>query len=304
MTQGGTWDPNQTPDQAPTFQDFISALYQPDQLNALAAALGGGLFPGVGLSANDTMPMVDSVAPGFPLNLPFVVAANQVKLQSVKLSFQPQAFRTYYSSTLHTHGGDQVGNENAHNHGGDTIQTLSISINAGTGHRHKILTASSGPPSSSNNPFNYLNGSGTSHLVGLNSDTLEDIWSAADSDAVGSPTGSAHGHNNTAHTHSPGTTGVGSAHAHAPGTTGANNPATGVQEGTSPDSMHVFVDGTDVTTQLGGPFSAAVTELDITPYVSPAKGLHNVQVSTSNNLGRIAGFVRHKSIENQLSPGA
>jgi len=305
LAGGLSWDPlkpqTSVPDHGHPFGDL--SIDTPS-LVQLAEALGGGVYPGLGSGQNDTVTAVDSVAPSFPLNMNFLLPANQVKLQAVRLSFQPGAFRTYYSATQHTHAGDTVANEATHTHGGDTVQTLSITINTGTGHQHKLLAASSGAPVSTASPFNYQNASGTNHLVGLLSDTLEDIWSGVNSDATSAGGATGHGHSNASHTHTPGTTGSGQTHTHTPGTTGANNPASGVQEGTSPDNMRVLVDGTDVTTQLGGPWNTAQTEIDVTPYVAPGTGYHIVQVTTTNNLGRISGAVRFKGIVNNLSTAA
>ena len=265
---------------------LLARLYEPAQLVILAEALGGGQYPGVGSGGNDTMPMVDSVAPSFPLNLPFVVAANQVKLQSVKLSFQPQAFRTYVSPTTHNHTGDT---HSVHQH--SVVSTLSHGNtgNETVGHFHKVqlrhgLAADETPGYNRANELFT-----TSDTVDHNSPTQTDVQVASD-----------HGHSGSAlHT-----TGYVDQTSVSNSSTGNTGTPTGVQEGTSPDSMRVLVDGTDVTTQLGGPFSTAQTELDITPYVSPSKGLHTVQVTTTTNLGRIAGFVRHKFIQNNLNSAA
>lgn len=261
----------------PDLTGVLARLYEPAELDRLAMALGGGTFPGLGNGINDTMPNQDSVAPGFPLNLFFVVPKNQVKQRSVRLSFQPGAFRTYFTAGA------------AHSHGGDTVQTLSISVDTGIGHRHKLFTAASGPPNPTAGPFNYQNAAGTTKLVGLQADAVEDIWSNVNSDATVAGGSTGHTHTNVAHTHTPGTTGTSNA-----GGSG------GVSESTNPDSMGVLVDGVDVTTALGGPFSAAQADVDITPFVAPGIGIHTVQITTATQLGRISGWVRNTSIVNPL----
>jgi len=281
MTMEGTWDPS-APTPAPDLPSLLGALYEPGQLVTLAQALGGGMYPGEGSGQNDTMPLVDSVAPGFPLNLTFLVPANTVKQQLVRLSFQPQAFRTYVSPTPHSHVGDT---HSIHVH---TVAATLAHGNTGietVGHFHKVqlrhgLAADETPGYNRANELFT-----TSDSVDHNSPTQTDVQVASD-----------HGHSGSAlHT-----TGYIDQTSVSNSNTGGTATPAGVQEGTSPDAMHVMVDGTDVTTQLGGPFTTAQTELDITPYVAPGKGLHTVQVTTATNLGRIAGFVRHKAIVNNL----
>jgi len=278
----GTWDTENTPP-APDLTGTLEALYEPAELDRLAMALGGGTFPGLGNGQNDTMPNQDSVAPGFPLNLFFVVPKNQVKQRSVKLSFQPGAFRTYFTAGA------------AHSHAGDTIQTLSVSIgNEVQNHKHKMMIWQANPGSDGGTQWqkffwqDITGGLNHESFIWLHTDGVlsADMWTDIDGSGGG---GGDHQHSNVAHTHSPGTTGTSNA-----GGSG------GVSESTNPDAMGVLVDGVNVTTALGGPFSSAQADVDITPYVAPGSGIHTVQITTATQLGRISGWVRNSSIVNPL----
>jgi hypothetical protein len=251
----------------------------------LARSLGGGSYPGLGSGQNDTLGFPDSVAPGFPLNLPFLVPANTVKQQAVTLTFQPQAYRTYVSPTTHAHAGDS---HSVHVHSVSSTLSHGNTGNEAQGHVHNIQA--NGLSGSADTLFFDTT---VASRLSKNSVGAGQIISSTDS-SLGS---NDHGHVGSAlHT-----TGYVDQTSVSNSSTGSAATPTGVQEGTSPDAMHVMVDGTDVTTQLGGPFSTAQTELDITPYVAAGTGLHMVQVTTATNLGRIAGFVRHKAIVNNLA---
>lgn len=293
MTQTGTWDPNQTPDPAPTFQDIISALYQPDQLNALAQALGGGQFPGLGAMQNDTIPLgPDSVAPGFPLNGYFPLPGNLVKNKRVALSFQLSPYRTYYSTTLHSHTGDTIATVNIdHQHGTLSeqqghIHVFGVYANAdGTepnSHRYNVALSTDGATTTQA----QLNTGEASPPLN------EHLYTFKDTDI---PANHDHGNVNpnggltlTSHVHS------------SISNTGSSNPSLGVQESTSPAGTTVLLDGADVTANLGGPFNGNQFELDLTPYINPAKGYHTVQL-TSTQLGRITGTIRTSNIINALA---
>jgi hypothetical protein len=216
-----------------------------------------------------------------------LVDANTVKQQAVTLTFQPQAYRTYVSPTSHDHTGDT---HSIHSH---SIVTVSLSHgntgNEVSGHFHRTTvpagTVVEGIGFDNVQAFRVASGGPTRTW---NSD-LDTALGSNDHGHAGSTTHVTHDHSYVNQTSAPNSN------------TGATATPTGVQEGTSPDAMRVLVDGTDVTTQLGGPFTTSQVELDITPYVAAGTGLHMVQVTTATNLGRISGFLGLKSIVNNMA---
>jgi hypothetical protein len=165
------------------------------------------------------------------------------------------------------------------------MSTFFDNTNAGNLHRYSVALSTDGATTT----LADWNTGEVSPAVGEHMFTTRDI-------SIPSDHYHTHQHTNTSHTHSPGTTGNESTHSHS--------VVSGFSNGTSPDNMGLMVDGIDVTSQLGGPWNAAQTELDVTPFVAPGTGFHLIQITTATQVGRIYGFARLKSINNNLGPGA
>lgn len=78
------------------------------------------------------------------------------------------------------------------------------------------------------------------------------------------------------------------------------NPPTAIYEAGMAQGVHVFVDGTDVTSTLGGPFGTGtaidVTDLNISQFVSTT-GWHEIQLS-STSIGGITTQIRMSTLLN------
>jgi len=263
----GTWAPGEP---APTtdLQTVLAALYEPEQLVTLAEALGGGSFPGIGTIENDTMDLVDSVGPGFPLNIPFVLPSNMVKHQKAWLSFKLLAYRTYSiagaSNTFVTSPLTSAGTAIMQTSGFFT-GPFSVPLNTSIGgHQHPQAGA--------------LDATGTNNVTAGNIIT----------DAI--IQGGVMAYSNPSFANIPAL--------NQPSASALTSITPGIVESSSATGVTVLIDGTDYTTQLGGPFNADTFELDITNLGwAKTPGIHTCQL-TSTQLGRIVGWVRNNYIVN------
>jgi hypothetical protein len=192
----------------------------------------------------------------------FLIPTNLGVIQSVRVSFTIQAFRSGIQTTSAAGA--------SHNH---SIPSLSVngvtSSGSSTTHNHvlSVATGSNTNTLSFNAGQIQASGAGGSQSVGLNS---------AD-----------HTHSVTGGTTVSNTAGSESSHTH-----NLNNP-TGLYETGMAQGVHLFIDGVDQTTPLSGPWGVGsaidISELDITSFVT-STGWHEVQLS-STTIGAITSNV-------------
>jgi hypothetical protein len=219
---------------------------------------GGGmsLYP----AQNDTFAFPDDCDSTHPWNCDFPLPSNFQNILSARLTWKLRAYRTFNTITGTNTGNESVGH--VHGTGGET----------GHSHNHSHTIPIDSPAVGQAVSFN---GAGTN----LSSGSGGANTAAINANAAGS---SGHNHGNTG--------GVSADHTHP-----LNLAQTlGITEAAAPvnPAITITVDGTDVTSKVGGPFNNDVIELDIRPYIGKAAGaLHLVSLQPNQNC-RVHGILK------------
>ncbi len=223
-------------------------------LLSVASSESIGRYPGNGSAQNDIYPYPDDADATFPYNFDYVIPANFQRLVSAKLSFKIRAYRTYSTFTPGaTTGGESV----THTH-------TSATHNHNHGH---TIPIGAGP---------FTNAVGQSAAGGQLQDAFGPTTAPVNADATNTTPG-ATGANTVDHTH-----------------TMSGTSVLGIAEDVAPvnPGITVSVDGTDVTTALGGPFNSDQVEIDVTQVLKTAVKLWHTLSLQPNKRVRISGLLR------------
>lgn len=277
--------------------------------------------------SNWTMgPMLEELNSTNPADFDLVIPDNVVQLLRCKLRVKPRAIRstatgassgggaTSSSDTSHTHSinGGTSGGEASHSH---SVSGQSASSGGGTttsesgSHRHQVglisdATDTWGMPNPSNTrEITIFNSTGLlGHVLKVGDDSSGgtfDGWYTVEEFTDHDHTVAAHTHSVTgttsgsgsSHSHSVtgSTSGTGSSHSHSVAAH-THSQTYGIFEGSSADDLELIIDGTNVTTELGGPWTSTF-EVDITGYFLDSagvvdQGVHDIRIESST-LGRV-----------------
>ena len=247
----------------PLPSEILSVLKDPSIQNylrsfliATASAESIGRYPGNGSAQDDQYVYPDAADANFAYNFDYVVPSNFQRLVSAKLSFKIRAYRTYSSLSLATTGATTLATDSTGESGHSHNHAHNLNIGS-TGFAATVNVASpNGPLQVSGGPIT------DTQTVGAN--------------AQGS-SGHSHSHNHGSHTH-----------------TVSGSTTLGIAEDVAPSNpgITVSVDGTDVTTKLGGPFNTDQVEIDVTQVLKTSIKLWHVVALQPNQRVRITGILR------------
>ena len=250
-------------------KELLAALRDQQVLNFLrsqiiqtATTTGIGRIPGQGSAQNDNYVYPDAADANFPYNFDYEIPGNFQRIISARLSFKIRPYRTYSSLTLSATGNAS----NDHTHTGGTTGTESAT------HNHTI---------------NYDNSNGATavFLSSVNAGKLSNNL------PVASDSGSTLGTENATHTHSGGiSTGQSATHTH----TVSGTTTLAIAEDVAPANpgITVKVDGSDVTSKIGGPFNGDMIEVDVTQVLKTSAKVWHVMSLQPNQRVRITGILR------------
>src|SRR5487761_130371 len=202
---------------------------------------------------NDSWIFEDNVDATHAANMRYIISKNVTRVISARLSIFMAAYRTYNNVS-----GVNSGIESAnHSH-------------SSAAHAHNVLSVAGGGP------------------VGAANYEITDEGGLGFTFNVTAPLGFGGGHLPSSTTTPGGTSGQSADHTHPLNITAI----LGVTEGTTATGVTVAFDGVDATAALGGPFAAAVIELDVRRFIGVTQGVkHTIAMQPSGN-GRIEAHLR------------
>src|SRR5437773_1945957 len=236
----------------PLLKDPLIQNYLRSFLIATASSETIGRYPGNGSAQDDQYVYPDDADATFPYNFDYVIPSNFQRLVSAKLSFKIRPFRTYNNFSATA----TQGASNTHTHPHSATHAHS--------HGHTI-PFDAGPFSNAvgwDGGNMKVGGGGTSAAINANATAA----SPGTSDA-----------NTQDHTHLVSVT----------STLGIFEDAAPVNPG-----LTVKVDGSDVTTKLGGPFNSDQVEIDVTQVLATGVKLWHTLALQPNQRVRITGILR------------
>lgn len=246
--------------------DLLAALKEARVANYLrsiglasASSESLGRYPGVGAAQNDNFVYNDNVDNNSPAFVDYVLPRNFQRIVSAKLSIKIRPYRTYNTLSISATGIES----NGHTH------TSTAHTHTSDPHAHHNTPSVGGNAAFAlSNPAGLEVASGP--VAGWNTDSTTP-------GPTGSTTPGATGGESLTHTHNVSASGV-----------------LGVTEGATPVNPGITVsfDGTDHTTDLGGPWNADQVEIDVTRFLATSVAAWHTVALLPNQITRIVALLR------------